>query len=170
MRNLGAESTIALYFVTIKRQQILKGSLEVTASVQCCHFWCFNTRSTFFRDIYSMWCFCDKSDVDCAVVFVFHISSLFSLGRIQVGYTILKFLSSISQLNSCFFTCFQTHGRNFVVKCGGTAWCETNTVLGSMSEVTFYIYRLPILFLRFVLSLQMIYIFIYLNLLLDTVL
>jgi len=47
------------------------------------------------------------------------------------------------------------------------------------AEVTFYIYRLPILFqevfweqhqLRFVLSLQMIYILIYLNSLLDTVL
>ena len=24
------------------------------------------------------------------------------------------------------------HGRNFVVKCGGTAWCETNAVIWSM--------------------------------------
>jgi len=33
------------------------------------------------------------------------------------------------------------HGRNFVVKCGGTAGCET-------AEVTFYVYRFPILFVE----------------------
>jgi len=33
------------------------------------------------------------------------------------------------------------HGRNFVVKCGGTDGCET-------AEVTFYVYRFPILFLE----------------------
>ena len=27
-----------------------------------------------------------------------------------------------------------THGRNFVVKCGGTPWCETNIVIGSMQK------------------------------------
>jgi len=26
------------------------------------------------------------------------------------------------------------HGRNFVVKCGGTAWCETNIVIGSTQK------------------------------------
>jgi len=29
------------------------------------------------------------------------------------------------------------HGRNFVVKCGGTAWCETNIVIGSMQKWRF---------------------------------
>jgi len=29
------------------------------------------------------------------------------------------------------------HGRNFVVKCGGTAWCQTNIVIGSMQEWRF---------------------------------
>ena len=28
----------------------------------------------------------------------------------------------------------QLHGRNFVVKCGGTAWCETNIEIGSMQK------------------------------------
>jgi len=26
------------------------------------------------------------------------------------------------------------HGRNFVVKCGGTTGCETNIVIGSMEK------------------------------------
>jgi len=39
------------------------------------------------------------------------------------------------------------HGRNFVVKCGGTAWCETNIVNGSMQK-TFYTYSFPVLFLE----------------------
>ena len=30
-----------------------------------------------------------------------------------------------------------THGRNFVVKWGGTAWCETNIVIGSMQKWRF---------------------------------
>ena len=29
------------------------------------------------------------------------------------------------------------HGRNFVVKCGGTPWCETNIVIGSMQKWRF---------------------------------
>jgi len=29
------------------------------------------------------------------------------------------------------------HGRNWVVKCGGTAWCETNIVIGSMQKWSF---------------------------------
>jgi len=29
------------------------------------------------------------------------------------------------------------HGRNFVVKCGGAAWCETNIVIGSMQKWRF---------------------------------
>ena len=29
------------------------------------------------------------------------------------------------------------HGRNFVVKCGGAAWCESNAVLGSMQKWRF---------------------------------
>ena len=29
------------------------------------------------------------------------------------------------------------HGRNFVVKCGGTAWCKTNIVIGSMRKWRF---------------------------------
>jgi len=36
----------------------------------------------------------------------------------------------------CCGTSYQ-HGRNFVVKCGGTAWCETNTVIGSMHKWRF---------------------------------
>ena len=35
------------------------------------------------------------------------------------------------------------HGRNFVVKCRGTAGCES-------AEVTFYVYRFPILFVEVV--------------------
>jgi len=31
----------------------------------------------------------------------------------------------------------KNHGRNFVVKCGGTAWCETNIVIGSMQKWRF---------------------------------
>ena len=30
-----------------------------------------------------------------------------------------------------------THGRNFVVKCGGAAWCKTNIVIGSMQKLRF---------------------------------
>jgi len=30
-----------------------------------------------------------------------------------------------------------THGRNFVVKCGGTAWCESNIVIRSMYKWRF---------------------------------
>ena len=29
---------------------------------------------------------------------------------------------------------FYIHGRNFVVKYGGTTWCETNIVIGSMQK------------------------------------
>jgi len=32
--------------------------------------------------------------------------------------------------NSC-------HGRNFVTKCGGTAWCETNIFIRSMQKWSF---------------------------------
>jgi len=31
----------------------------------------------------------------------------------------------------------QKHGRNFVVKRGGSAWCETNIVIGSMQKWRF---------------------------------
>jgi len=29
------------------------------------------------------------------------------------------------------------HGRNFVVKCGGAAWCETNIVIRSKQKWRF---------------------------------
>jgi len=29
------------------------------------------------------------------------------------------------------------HGRNFVVKCGGTAWCKTNIVIRPMRKWSF---------------------------------
>jgi len=32
------------------------------------------------------------------------------------------------------WACSWAHGRNFVVKCEGTAWCETNIVIGSMQK------------------------------------
>jgi len=41
----------------------------------------------------------------------------------------------------------RTHGGTFVVNMGGTTCCEIKIVAGSIdAEVTFYIYRLPILF------------------------
>ena len=60
------------------------------------------------------------------------------------------------------------HGRNFVVKCGGDSLVRSQYSHRVGAELTFYIYRFPILFLdvvweqrqsRFALSLQMIYIF-----------
>jgi len=68
------------------------------------------------------------------------------------------------------------YGRNFVVKCGGTVWCEINVANRVDSEVQFNKYRFPILFIRGVLKatlitlVQMIYKLIYSNLLLDTAL
>jgi len=45
------------------------------------------------------------------------------------------------------------HGRNFVVKCRGTAWCETNILQSSGRWWSkFYKYRFSILFLRGVLN------------------
>ena len=36
------------------------------------------------------------------------------------------------------------HGRHFVVKCGGTAWCETNIVIGLMQKWRFlYSIQIP---------------------------
>jgi len=63
-------------------------------------------------------------------------------------------VASFSQIHNRFHTFRRPsglnicrHERNFVVKCGGTAWCETNIVIRSMQKWRF-IYRFPILFLE----------------------
>jgi len=74
-------------------------------------------------------------------------------------------------------SCATVHGRNFVVKCGGAVWCETNIAIGSMRKLRFIYTVSQSYFQRcfegntnHALSLQMIYILIYLTLSLDTVL
>jgi len=80
---------------------------------------------------------------------------------------------------ACFsiLTIASNHGRNFVVKCGEGQLGVKSDRHRVDAEVTFHIYRFPILFLdvfweqhwsRFAMSLPVIYILIYLNLLLDT--
>jgi len=73
---------------------------------------------------------------------------LSAFGQLQVSRYILCnynyiFLSKTSQssrkcvngTNGVSFACNRGHhGRNFVVKCGGTAWYETNIVIGSMQK------------------------------------
>ena len=44
---------------------------------RCCHFWCFDIKSNVFKKISDVWYFSNKSDVDWAVVYVFHVSSCF---------------------------------------------------------------------------------------------
>ena len=66
---------------------------------QCCHFWCFNTRSDIFRQISDVWCYGDKSDVDWAAVFASHISSPFRM-KIVISM-IYTFPSSISHAYEC---------------------------------------------------------------------
>jgi len=67
-------------------------------------------------------------------------------GRILGKYTkALKFLLILSALSGHQPTYKNlrgnTDGRHFVVKCGGTTWCETNIVVGSMQKWRFiYIY------------------------------
>ena len=67
---------------------------------QCCHFRCFNIRPDVFNEISYVWCFGEKSDVEWAVVCVFHIIPLL-FGWKQVRFVILKFLSSVSEPHVC---------------------------------------------------------------------
>jgi len=72
---------------------------------------------------------------------VTHVSSIYSMlenSTKHCSFTAFpKRLIQFSEIEilSSFFT--SHHERNFVVKCGGTPWCETNIVIGSMQKWRF---------------------------------
>jgi len=96
-------------------------------------FWCFNIRSDLLREISDVWCFGDKSDVDWAVTFVFHISCPFRRKELRF-ILIIKFLSSIFHPHAClvFVPSWRASLRCLGNNC--YAWPTSLTTLSSISD------------------------------------
>ena len=65
---------------------------------------------------------------------------------IKINSEKIEVLCHIRRPRQCFLEVTETcvfvkmsykHGRNFVVKCGGATWCETNIVIGSIQKWRF---------------------------------